>query len=329
MKAKVLPFRWTFSLLVFLGLCAAQAAAPEEGNNSHLPQFDSAGNYIGICGCTTYNNDPTVDAAPPDLGPDEKARFERGVALNKEIALYGLKTLRHYKAKVVSIYPATSGTTGTEVELRIQTALVHQRGAPWCTFEQHPTPPQTLRWHWPDSRPVPACIGLLVDVYTDPRDRIQRVSFHDEASITALRKTMPGGLWELCIHWFGGNFVGSKFLVLQPDYVNLAGLYGENLHIEWTSKHGLAVSHFTPRNPAIGGPSDLEKEHRSKNWPGFPLVNVPGGYVRPGRDGWKDLETVMKQSPNSNWDVKALRLTSPNQFIATSLGWEVQYPWSP
>ena len=350
MKPTFPLLRCAFSLFIFLNVCQAQVA-------------DLADTHV--CGCTNYEPNPSVNITLSQLSPEEKVRYERGIALNKEIALYGLNTLRHYKAQVVSIKPAADGT-GAEIELRAQTALIHKNGAPWCTFEQRPTSKRTLRWLWRDSHPVPVFAGLWVSAYADAKDNVQRVSQYQESYITAIRETMPQHFWELCIKTYAtpaivcqsferdaitsercrncsGTLSAHRhqeiYSLLQPNYVNLAGLVGEGLQVEWTVKHGLAISHFTPRNPAIGGDGVMEKENHSKNWPGFALINVAGRYVRPGRDGWQKLGTVF-QTPYSKieggpdvqesyWNVRACRLTNPDQFIATSVGWDVLLPWAP
>jgi hypothetical protein len=139
---------------------------------------------------------------------------------------------------------------------------------------------------------------------------------------------MPRGFWELCVQTGG---VDRKFLVLQPDYVNLAG--GGVIQIEWTIKRGLAVSHFSPKDPPTGGDGEYEEEKHSQNWPGMPVINLPGFHVRPGRDGWKTIGALL-QTPQSMykpnalhayWSLKAFRETNPDQFVATSYNWDVMH----
>jgi len=162
-------------------------------------------------------------ATPVNLSPDEKIRYERGVALNREIALYGLDTLHHYKARVVSIKPAANGSSGAEIELRTQTALVHN-GKSWFDCKEQPIKARTLRWHWPDNRPVPVCPGFWIDAYADADDHVERISLEPGISdmsiyVVALRKIKADGPWEVCVATSDARDKKS-FIALQPDYLN-------------------------------------------------------------------------------------------------------------
>jgi len=232
--------------------------------------------------------------APEDLSPEERARiaengsswpyrevtYEQGVALNKAIALYGLKTLRRYSAVVVSIKPAAAGS-GAEIELRADTFLTHRSNSPWdYVGERRPVPPRTLHWHWPDGHAFPFCIGYRLDAYANVNDQVQRASsgtICDECSIIAMR-TSSKGFREICL----GCYINNKktYFLLQPDHLNI----DESIEIEWNVKHGLSIGHFTT---PYGGEFVFEGEAGGKNWLGWPLINVPGKYVRPGRDGWQ------------------------------------------
>lgn len=250
-------------------------------------------------------------AEPVNLSQDETIRYERGKALNKEIALYGLDTLRHYKAKVVSIKPAASGSNGSDIELSTQTALVHESGKPWFHCKEQTIKARTLRWHWPDNRPVPVCLGFWIDAYADAEDRVLRISLEPGISdmyiyVVALRKIRSDGPWEICIATIDSRDKKS-FLALQPEYLNFEDRV---LQVEWNPKHGLAISNFRVKF-AEGDEGNHESEGQAKNWPGWPLANVPGKYVRPGRDGWKGYSTVLLEGG-------MIRLISAVQYIGTS-----------
>jgi hypothetical protein len=259
----------------------------------------------------------STQAAPPNLSADEKTRYERGAALNKEIAHYGLDTLRHYKARVVSIKSAASGKNGADIELRTQTALVHN-GELWFHSKEQPITPRTLRWHWPDNRPVPVCPGFWIDAYADAEDRVQRISLEPGISdmsiyVVALRKIGLDGRWEICIATSDARDKKS-FIALQPDYLNVEDRV---FQVEWNAKHGLAISNFRVKY-AEGDEGNHESEGQAKNWPGWPLANVPGKYVRPGRDGWKGYWTLASESNQAWQDGGMVRLIPAAQYIGTS-----------
>lgn len=291
----VYPLR-TFSLFVMLlGLSKVYAGTPED-----LSPKEKA------------------EIAQMDLAPGEKAIYERGVALNKAFALYGLKTFRGYHAEIISIRPAANGA-GSEVELRTKLEFTHESGKPWYYGgKSYDIPSRILRLHWPDARPFPFCVGFWVNAYADSKDRVQRISVtpFDYSSIAALRR-MPSGLWEICM---GTGANGKKvYLLLQPDYVDLDCIF----EIEWNVKYGLAFGHF---GGVYGGGAIVETEGKGKNWPGWPLANVPGRHVRPGRDGWERYETVLDQGRAAPGGVT--RLIPAAQYIAGS-DWDVERPLSP
>jgi len=266
---------------------------------------------------------------PPILSPQDKARYDRGAVLNREIALYGLQILRHYKAKVVSI-TSPAGTKSSQIELQTQTELVHIGGKPWYFFESRPIEGRTLHWQWTSGHPVPVCEGIWLDAYADSADQVRRVSIQQSICIEgftiALRRT-PAGLWELCEEFEIDGI--KRHLLIQPDHFNLFG--GQ---IEWTAKHGLAVSNFAFVEPNTGGEGNSEEELRGLTGPGWELTNVPGKRILPGRDGWDwggfALGRAMADpDPSISEEARMLQVINPEQFIARAKAWDVLSPQSP
>ena len=335
-------FRCVFPVISSLSLAVARAQTSQPLNNEPplCSRLEGLDRFIKIRAEMPMDLSPQEkerlyialhERKPPELSKEDKNRYERGIALNKAIAFYGLRTLSHYKAKIVSIKPSPRGI-GLEIELQTKSALIHKSGKPWYAFEQHLISPRLLRWYWPNVRPVPASVGLWVDAYADGKDDVQRISINQsicgqDRSVVALRRATPSGLWEFCYEFSidGKNI----YLLIQPDYVNL---FGEE--IEWTTKYGLAVSRFVFAEPSIGGSSDIEQEIRDSKGPGWPVANSRGGHVVPGRDGWKTggfgLGQAMSQCENSiPTEACMLRVINPGQYIESCNGWDVLRPLSP
>ena len=250
------------------------------------------------------------------FSPDERSRYEHGVALDKTIALYGLATLSHYNATVVSIKPAVGGGGGgAEIELHTQTALHNESNCSWSYTVPQPIAPRILHWHWPDARPVPACVSLEVEAYADSKDRVRRIFFNVAPGVIAMRRMTPNGPWEVLIAAHAGARGENKaYLLLQPDHFNLGGF-----EIEWNAEYGLALSLFQTK---YGGGGINENEGDSKNWPGWSVTNLPGSHVRPGRDGWELSKEPTTAIARRNIDKATLRLVPARQYIATSDGWD-------
>jgi len=252
---------------------------------------------------------------PKDLSPDERTRYEQGEALDKAIALYGLATLRHYSATVVSIKTASTGS-GLDIELKTKAALRHEAGKPWYDFESQPIASRSLHWHWPDARPAPACVGFEVEAYADGQDNVQRISKNVSPGLVAMRRMTPNGSWEILIACTMGN--KRKYLVLQPDHLNIDGF-----ELEWTAEYGLALSVFQSE---YGDGGEDENENHGSNWPGWSLVNIAGQHVRPGREGWERIETI---TPKQYSDKTSLNLVPAGQYIGDSDWLNPDIPWSP
>jgi|ERR1041385_8337738 hypothetical protein len=277
--------------------------------------------FVGFLVCET-----AYAAAPNNLLPEERTRYERGVSLNKEIALYGLETLVCYKAQVVSIKPATEGAQGSDIELRTQTKLTQEPGKPWFRRIEQPLPPRTLHWHWPDNRPIPVCAGFWIEAYADAENRVRRICMEPGVIsagiyLVAQRRMKADAPWEICLVIY--PYKGKKsYLVLQPDFLNFEDRV---FQIEWNEARGLAVSNFRVKY-AEGDEGNHEVEGQGKSWLGWPLANIAGRYVRPGRDGWKSYWTVARESNEAWQNGGMIRLIAPGQYIGTTELYAHQIP---
>jgi hypothetical protein len=312
MKIEFMAFCRTVSILGMLGGLSSTLRA-------QMPKDFSPDNPKAYEEAVAYNK----------ISPDERMRYDQGEALDKAIALYGLATLRHYSATVVSIKPAPAGG-GLEIELTTKMALRHKAGEPWYVFDSQPIASRRLHWHWPDARPAPAYVGFEVEAFADERNRVQRIS--ECLGLIAMRRIKPNGPWEILVVRDDASGLsrrelaelaahgGAKthYMVLQPDHLNLLGF-----ELEWTAEYGLALSLFRSE---YGGDDEDENENHGSDWSGWSLANVAGQHVRPGRDGWQTLKTVLA---NDYPEKVSLRLLPPGQYIGRSNWLSSGLPWSP
>jgi hypothetical protein len=194
---------------------------------------------------------------------------------------------------ILRVTPSLNGTSeivlqGTEGAGNFDTEFLTNGGP--TPEDRLPEGEKTFSMVWTENRPVPFCDGCQVRFGVDSRNQIQAIVARADEYLAVRKGT--DGLVEVVLgvgtfNWATGQRDMSKpKLYVVPDYLDLTVTF--IINVTWSKKMGIAIVD----GPNIAGDSADEVEALRLRQAGWPMANMPGMRVLPGRDGWMLYKNV-------------------------------------